>query len=121
MFGILGAGHLNPDSMSRIRNIETGFRNYPPFSSYQIRSYLYDMSAGCHAIEITSNGRLVNLYLFYPDADGSGKIGSIALYGVHLQAHYNTMRSSMKIFGMSITDISFDSGIETFLDIYIEY
>lgn len=61
MFGILGAGHLNPDSMWRIRNIETGFRNYPPFSSYQIRSYLYDMSAGCHAIEITSNGRLESI------------------------------------------------------------
>ena len=79
------------------------------------------MRAGCHAIEITNNGRLVNLYLFYPDGDRSGKIGSIALYGIHLQAHYETMRSSMKIFGMSITDISFDSGIETFLDIYIDY
>ena len=121
MFGILGAGHLNQDSMLRIQNIETVLRNYPPFSSYQIRSYLYDMNAGCHAIEITSNDRLVNLYLFYPDADDSGKIGSIALYGIHLPAHYNTMRSSMKIFGMNITDISFDSGIETFLDIYIDY
>lgn len=119
MFGLFGG--LNQDSMSRIKNIETILRDYPPFSSYQIKSYLYDMRAGCHAIEITSNGRLVNLYLFYPDGDGSGKIGSIALYGIHLQAHYETMRSSMKIFGMSITDISFDSGIETFLDIYIDY
>lgn len=114
-------GHLNQDSLSRIENIVTGFRNYPPFSSYQIKSYLYDIHAGCHAIEITNNGRLVNLYLFYPGGDGSGKIGSIALYGIHLQAHYNTMSSSMKIFGMTITDISFDSGIETFLDIYINY
>ena len=119
MFGLFGG--LNQDSMSRIKNIETILRDYPPFSSYQIKSYLYDMRAGCHAIEITSNGRLVNLYLFYPDGDRSGKIGSIALYGIHLQAHYETMRSSMKIFGMSITDISFDSGIETFLDIYIDY
>lgn len=119
MFGLFGG--LNQDSMSRIKNIETTLRDYPPFSSYQIKSYLYDMRAGCHAIEITSNGRLVNLYLFYPDGDRSGKIGSIALYGIHLQAHYETMRSSMKIFGMSITDISFDSGIETFLDIYIDY
>lgn len=119
MFGLFGG--LNQDSMSRIKNIETILRDYPPFSSYQIKSYLYDMRAGCHAIEITNNGRLVNLYLFYPDGDRSGKIGSIALYGIHLQAHYETMRSSMKIFGMSITDISFDSGIETFLDIYIDY
>ena len=119
MFGLFGG--LNQDSMSRIKNIETILRDYPPFSSYQIKSYLYDMRAGCHAIEITNNGRLVNLYLFYPDGDRNGKIGSIALYGSHLQAHYETMRSSMKIFGMSITDISFDSGIETFLDIYIDY
>lgn len=121
MFGILSVGNLNQDSMLRIRNIETGLRNYPPFSSYQIKSYLYDMRAGCHAIEITNNGRLVNLYLFYPDASGNGKIGSIALYGIHLQAHYNTMRTSMNIFGMPISEISFDSGIETFLDIYIDY
>ena len=114
-------GYLNQDSLSRIENIVTGFRNYPPFSSYQIKSYLYDMSAGCYAIEITNNGRLVNLYLFYPDPRGSGKIDSIALYGIHLQAHYYTMSSSMKIFGMTITNISFDSGIETFLDIYIDY
>lgn len=121
MFGFRFVGGLNQDSLLRIQNIETGFRNYSPFSSYQIRSYLYDASAGCRAIEITNNGRLVNLYLFYPDANGSGKIGSIALYGIHLQGHYNTMCSSMKIFRMTITDISFDSGIETFLDIYIDY
>lgn len=119
MFGF--ASHLNQDSLMRIQNIVNGFRNHPVYSTYQIKSYLYDMRAGCHAIEITSNGRLVNLYLFYPDGNRSGKIGSIALYGIHLQAHYETMRSSMKIFGMSITDISFDSGIETFLDIYIDY
>ena len=51
----------------------------------------------------------------------SGKIGSVALYGIHLQSHYNTMRSSMKIFGMPISEISFDSGIETFLDITLDY
>ena len=121
MFGIFGLGHLNHDSMERIQNIEAGFRNYPPFFSYQIKSYLYDTSAGCHAIEITSNGRLINLYLFYPDINGSGKIGSVALYGIHLQSHYNTMCSSMKIFGMPISEISFDSGIETFLDITLDY
>ena len=118
---MVGMFCLNQDSLQRIRNIEAGFRNYPPFLTYQIRSYLYDMRAGCYAIEITRNGNLVNLYLFYPDVSGNGKIGSIALYGIHLQAHYNTMRSSMTIFGMPISDISFDSGIETFLDITLNY
>lgn len=118
MFGMF---RLNQDSLMRIENIERGLRNYPPFSTYQIKSYLYDIRAGCHALEITRNGNLVNLYLFYPDVSGNGKIGSIALYGIHLQTHYNTMRSSMMIFGMPISDISFDSGIETFLDITLDY
>lgn len=118
---MFGTFHLNQDSLTRIQNIERGFRSYPPFFTYQIKSYLYDRRAGCHAIEITRDGNLVNLYLFYPALSGSGKIGSVALYGIHLQAHYNTMRSSMTMFGMPISDIQFDSGIETFLDITLDY
>lgn len=112
---------LNQDSIQRIKNIENGFRNYPAYASFQIRNFVYDMHAGVHALEITRNGQNVNLFLFYPDASGSGKIGSIALYGVNLQGHYNAMRSSMMAFGMPISDISFDSGIEPFLDIYLNY
>lgn len=118
---MFGFGHLNQDSLSRIRNIEMGFRNYPAYVAYQIKSYLYDMRAGCHALEITRNGQTINLFLFYPDVSGSGKIGSIALYGANLQGHYNAMRSSMMAFGMPISDISFDSGMETFLDITLDY
>ncbi len=114
-------GYLNQDSLQRIKNIENGFRNFPAYSTYQIKSYLYDMKVGCHALEITRNGQTVNLFLFYPDVNGSGKIGSIALYGANLQGHYNAMRSSMMAFGMPISDISFDSGVETFLDISINY
>lgn len=114
-------GYLNQDSLQRIKNIENGFRNFPAYSTYQIKSYLYDMKVGCHALEITRNGQTVNLFLFYPDVNRSGKIGSIALYGANLQGHYNAMRSSMTAFGMPISDISFDSGVETFLDISINY
>ena len=42
------------------------------------------------------------------------QIGSIALYGANLQGHYNAMLSSMTAFGMPISNIEFDSGIETF-------
>ena len=66
-------------------------------------------------------GQVINLFLFYPQYGGSGKIGSIALYGANLQGHYNAMRSSMTAFGMPISDIQFDSGIETFLDITLDY
>lgn len=118
---MFGFGNLNQDSLARIQNIVNGFRNYPAYSAYQIKSYLYDMRAGCHAIEISRNGQVINLSLFYPQYGGSGKIGSIALYGANLQGHYNAMRSSMTAFGMPISDIQFDSGIETFLDITLDY
>jgi hypothetical protein len=118
---MFGFGNLNQDSLARIQNIVNGFRNYPAYSAYQIKSYLYDMRAGCHAIEISRNGQVINLFLFYPQYGGSGKIGSIALYGANLQGHYNAMRSSMTAFGMPISDIQFDSGIETFLDITLDY
>ena len=118
---MFGFGNLNQDSLARIQNIVNGFRNYPAYSAYQIKSYLYDMRAGCHAIEISRNGQVINLFLFYPQYGGSGKIGSIALYGANLQGHYNAMRSSMTAFGMPISDIQFVSGIETFLDITLDY
>lgn len=114
-------GHLNQDSLQRIQNIAIGFRNFPAYAAYQIRSYVYDFRAGVHALEVTRNGQMVNLFLFYPDTCGNGKIGSIALYGSNLQGHYNAMSSSMMAFGMPISDISFDSGVETFLDIYLDY
>lgn len=118
---MFGFGHLNQDSLTRIQNIANGFRNYPAYSAYQIKSYLYDMHSGAYALEISRNGQKINLFLFYPEFGGSGKIGSIALYGANLQGHYNAMCSSMTAFGMPISDIQFDSGIETFLDITLDY
>lgn len=112
---------LNQDSLQRIKNIANGFRSYPVYSAYQIRSFVYDIRAGVYALEITRNEQMVNLFLFYPDVRGLGKIGSIAVYGSNLQGHYDAMSRSMMAFGMRITDISFDSGRETFLDIYIDY
>ena len=114
-------GHLNQDSLQRIQNIAAGFKNFPAYAAYQITSYVYDFRAGVHALEITRDGKMINLFLFYPDTSGNGKIGSIALYGANLQGHYNAMSSSMMAFGMPISDISFDSGMETFLDIHLEY
>ena len=114
-------GFLNQDSKQRIQNIANGFRNFPAYSAYSIESYVYDAMAGVHALEITRGGRKVNLFLFYPDYSGNGKIGSIAVYGSNLQGHYNAMKSSMMALGMPISSISIDSGIETFLDIELNY
>ena len=110
---------LNQDSQQRIRNIENGFRNHPAYAAYDIRNYCYNLNEGVQALEVSKNGRFVNLFLFFPDL--SGKIESIAVYGSNLQGHYNAMRRSMMAFGMRITDISMESGASDFLDIQIDY
>ena len=112
-------GYLNRDSMQRIRNIENGFRNIPAYASYEIKNFSYDAHAGIQALEVSKNGRSINLFLFFPDQNG--KIESIALYGSNLQSHYNAMRRSMMAFGMKISSISVESGQEDFLDIYLDY
>lgn len=110
---------LNKDSLQRIENIVNGFRNYPAYAAYQIKSYTYDWRAGVHALEIGRDGRTVNLFLFYPNL--SGKIESFAIYGANLRGHYNAMRSSMMAFGMRITSIEMESGVSDYVDVYIEY
>lgn len=110
---------LNSNSQQMIQNILNGLRM--AFPAYQCRTYIYDYRAGVHALEITRNGRICNLYLFYPETDGSGKIGSVALYGDALENHYRTISSSKNLFGMHVTSIERDFGQEDFLDIYVEY
>ena len=109
--------HLNSDSLQRINNIVNGFRNYPAYSSYTIKSYTYDIRTGAHALEITRNNQLVNLWLFMPD----GKIESIAVYGSNLQGHLNAILSSMTVFGMKVSSAEMDySGYSDYVDIYLE-
>ena len=87
----------------------------------QVRSYVHNYSNGSRAIDISRNGVPVNLYLFYPDEDGSGKIDSIAIYGSYLQGFYNSIQSEKMIFGLKVKAIYKDSGIEDFLDVYLDY
>ena len=111
--------HLNSDSLQRINNIVNGFRNYPAYSSYTIKSYTYDIRTGAHALEITRNNQLVNLWLFMPGIDG--KIESIAVYGSNLQGHLNAILSSMTVFGMKVSSAEMDcSGYSDYVDIYLE-
>lgn len=65
---------LNRDSLQRIQNIANGFRNFPAYAAYRINSYTYDAMAGIHALEITRDGRPINLFLFYPSTNGDGKM-----------------------------------------------
>ena len=110
---------LNSNSQQMIQNILNGLRTV--FPAYPHRTYVYDNRAGVHALEIAKNGRICNLYLFYPETDGSGKIGSVALYGDALDTHFRTISSSRNLFGMNVTSIERDFGREEFLDIYVDY
>ena len=110
---------LNQHSRMLINNIENGFHNHPNYRDYSVRNYCYNINEGVQALEVYKNGKFVNLWLFFPDENG--KIESIALYGSYLQGHYNAMRQSMRVFGLRITDICFDSGVSDFLDIHIDY
>lgn len=110
---------LNQESLRRINNIATGFKSYPMYASYSIRSYCYDARAGVHAIEVGKNSQLINLWLFYPGCNG--EINSIAVYGSYLQGHMNAIQSSMTVFGMPVSSVDMDcSGMSDFVDIYLE-
>jgi len=112
---------LNSESFQIIKNIENGFKNHPLYSKYDVKVWKYDPHADIYALEVSLHGNSVNLFLFYPSVDGSGKIGSIALYGSNLQGHYNAMHSSKMAFGLPISSISFESGHSVYLDIYLDY
>lgn len=110
---------LNSDSMWRINNIVTGFKHHPMYASYGIKSYVYNARAGVHAIEVSKDGRFINLWLFYPGTDG--EINSIAVYGANLRGHLNAIRSSMTVFSMPVESAEMDySGLSDFIDIYLK-
>ena len=111
--------HLNKESLQRIENIVNGFRNYPAYAAYTIKSYLYDVHTGAHALEISRNGQFVNLWLFMPGING--KIESIAVYGSNLKGHLYSILSSMTVFGIRVSSAEMDySGSSDFIDIYLE-
>lgn len=112
---------LNQESLQRINDIVTDFKNNPNYTSYSIRSYCYDVHAGVHAIEVGKGSQLLNLFLFYPNPNGDGKIESIAIYGIGLHGHLNEILKSNKIFGMDIKSAELDhSGMSDFVDVFLK-
>lgn len=110
---------LNQESQRRIQNIVDGFKNYPAYAAYTIKSYCYEPRKGIHALEISKNDTFINLWLFFPGIHG--EIQSIAVYGANLQGHLNAILSSMTVFGMKVSSAEIDrSGISDYIDIYLE-
>lgn len=108
---------LNSNSKKMVQNIVNGFKNYPPYKEYEINSYCYNWRMGVHALSITQNGIIINLWLFYPGING--EIGSIAVYGAGLNGHFNAIRNTMTVFRLPVENITMDCGMEEFLDITI--
>lgn len=107
---------LNEDSLRRIKNIENSIRNHPAYAEYDVENYLNDRGLGSRALELSKNGKRVNLFVFYPNREG--KIHSIAIYGSNLAGHYNAMRRSMMCFDIKISDLSYEGDL---VDVILDY
>ncbi len=115
---MFGREILNPEGVKLARNIFNNFRTHPNYISYDFDFY---EELGCAVINITKNGNLVNMYRFYPRPI-SADIGSIAIYGIALKSHYDTINSTKNIFGFRVSDIEIVSENTTspFVDIMLK-
>lgn len=102
---------INNEGEKLIDNIVANFKASPIYSNYKINKYFDD---GCTYILICdSYGRAINRFSFYGTF---GKITSIAIYGSQLQGHFHAIKSSMKIFGLPVKNVSWE---DTFIDVYL--
>lgn len=112
---------FSDDSCDFIHAVAKDLQNKSQYQFCQFRTYRHSYSNGSLAIEITRQGKPINLFIFYPSIDGSGKIGSIALYGLHLNDYFWSIKQAGSIFGLKVESIEKDAGFDDFLDIYLDY
>lgn len=104
MFGI-GYNRFSKESEILIQNVYENFQKNPLYTAYDIESYRNPN--GVVSLLVSKNGETINRFDFYSD-NNIGKIGSIAIYGVSLRGHADAIRSSMKIFGLPVSDVSYE-------------
>lgn len=104
MFGF-GYNHFSVESKNLILNIFENFQSTPMYSAYDIESFTNPN--GVISLLVSKSGDMVNRFDFYSDGQ-DGKIGSIAIYGSSLKGHADAISSSMKIFGLPVSDVSRD-------------
>ena len=110
---------FNSKSLELITNVYNNMsRHYP---QYRCCINKEDVSNSI-SIEILNGNNYINKYYFYPDVI-SGNIESIAIYGIALQGHYETISKSKNIFGFKVSRISLvtQNTMSPFVDIYIDY
>ncbi|MDE7025813.1 MAG: hypothetical protein K2O88_08045 [Paramuribaculum sp.] len=113
--------HLNLQSRQLINNIWMNAKNHPMYADYNvIKDEASYADAGAIAIRLDSPRGAMNMFLFYPAYDGSGKIGSCAIYGGQLEGHKNAIERSMKLFGLPVESVEWDEGYERFLDVTLK-
>ena len=100
-----GYNHFSKESEILIQNIIKDFRRIPIYSSYNVDSH--KNPNGVISLIVSKNGSEINRFDFYPDCK-KGKIGSIAIYGSCLKGHTDSIKSSMKIFGFPVSDVSYE-------------
>lgn len=113
--------HLNQHSRQLINNIWVNAKGHPMYAGYNVvKDEASYFDAGAIAIKLESPKGLMNMFLFYPACDGSGKIGSCAIYGFQLEGHKQAIERSMKLFGLPVETVEWDEGYEKFLDVTLE-
>ena len=104
MFGF-GRDHFSKESEDLVQNICDNFQLTPIYSNYQISTFRN--SNGIISLIVEKNGSMVNRFDFYADGR-EGKISSIAIYGANLKGHADAIKSSMKVFGLPVSDVSYE-------------
>lgn len=109
---------FNTHGTQLINNIIRGFENrfgwYTDWGNYNLE----EENVVAKYVDAYFNGNFCNRYLFCPNE--LGEIDSIAIYGLSLQGHYNTISTTMMCFGLKVKKIVFDTkGDNPFLDIYL--
>ena len=101
MFGF----RFSKESESLIQNVIENFRMTPMYSSFEMESFRNPN--GAISLVVSKNDNMINRFDFYADGQ-KGNIGSIAIYGANLRGHANAIKSSMKIFDLPVSDVSYE-------------
>lgn len=104
---------LNSDSTNLVKGLIQQFKNlgYNTETGYNPNGSIYFI--------VSKLGGANNRFDFYSNPNGN--IGSIAIYGSHLQGHLNNVLDKKTIFGLPIKDAEIDKGgMENYVDIQIK-
>lgn len=114
----MGLNYLDSNSKQLVMNVYRNFKNHPTYSCYDISMSSYNPTIGSIDIDIYKDGYPINRFMFCGNHRGSLK--SIAIFGIQLDNHLSSIKSSMRIFGLRVESVKFDDeGLSPFVDIIL--